>query len=144
LKDQQLLGPVALAGVRVENHAEARAVRRQIVALLRAHAAPGSDLAATELIVSELVGNGLKYGTGWVALTLEWEDERAVLHVCDGGNAFEVPAGLPAEPSSESGRGLFLVQAISHGLDIQRIDDGNRVRVVLPVRRGKPLPPDSR
>ncbi len=125
------------AQLRIENHLDARAARAQILASLREVASPDSDLSATELIVSELVGNAFKYGTGWVSLALEWEGERPVLHVCNGGSAFDLPAGLPEEPAAESGRGLFLVQSISLGLKIERVHDVNHVWAVLPVRLAK-------
>lgn len=123
---------------RIETHADARDARSRIIAYLRAHSLPESDLTATELIVSELVGNALKHGTGWAALRLEWIRERAVLHVRNAGKAFALPARLPEEPSSESGRGLFLVASIAAGLRIEHHDSTNHVRVVLPICRANP------
>ena len=124
--------------LRIETHADARDARTRILAYLRAQSSPESDFTATELIVSELVGNALKHGTGWAALRLEWKGERAVLHVRNAGEAFEVPALLPKEPASENGRGLFLVASIAAGLRIDRRDATNHVRVVLPIYRVKP------
>jgi anti-sigma regulatory factor (Ser/Thr protein kinase) len=123
---------------RIETHADARDARARIVAYLRSQSLPESDFTATELIVSELVGNALKHGTGWAALRLEWNGERAVLHVRNAGEAFEVPARLPKEPASESGRGLFLVASIAAGLRIDHRDATNHVRVVLPIYRANP------
>jgi anti-sigma regulatory factor (Ser/Thr protein kinase) len=122
----------------IENHTDARAARARIVEYLRAQGAPESDFTAAELIVSELVGNALKHGTGWAAIRLEWNGERAVLHVRNAGDAFEVPTRLPKEPSSEGGRGLFLVASIAHGLRVEHRDAANHVQVVLPVCRTKP------
>ena len=125
--------------LRIESPVQARAARAEIGASLRARAAADSDFAAAELIVSELVGNALKHGSGDVSLLLHWEEEWAILHVVSEGDPFDLPAGLPEEPSSESGRGLFLVAQISLGLQIEREGDANRVRVVLPVRNAKPV-----
>jgi anti-sigma regulatory factor (Ser/Thr protein kinase) len=124
----------------IDTHADARAARTRIAAYLREQASSDSDLAATELIVSEIVGNALKHGAGGASLRLEWCDDRAILHVRNSGQAFEAPLGLPEEPSAETGRGLFLVRAISLGLRIERDCDMNHVHVILPVRRGKPAP----
>jgi anti-sigma regulatory factor (Ser/Thr protein kinase) len=124
--------------LRIESHDDASAARAQVGAHLRERAAADSDFAAAELIVSELVGNALKHGDGEVSLALHWEDEWAILHVVSAGAPFDLPAGLPDEPSSESGRGLYLVAQISLGLQIEREAEANRVRAVLPVRNRKP------
>lgn len=122
--------------LRIDGHDDARKARAQVVDFLCEHAAPASDLLATELIISELVGNALRHGSGCTTLEFEWnEEDFAVLHVCSRGEAFELPATLPVEPAAESGRGLFLVQAIALDLRIERRHGINRVRVVLPARR---------
>lgn len=128
----------ALSGeLPIATHADARAARARIVESVRANASADSDLVATELIVSELVGNALRHGTGRASLSLEWAGVRAILHVRNDGAPFAVPESLPLEPSSESGRGLFLVQTISEELQVECADGGNHVRVVLPVRRAE-------
>jgi anti-sigma regulatory factor (Ser/Thr protein kinase) len=125
--------------LRIASPDEAIAARAQVGAHLRERAAADSDIAAAELIVSELVSNALKHGggDGGASLTLHWEGEWAVLHVVSAGDPFDLPVGLPEEPGSGSGRGLFLVAKFSLGLAIEREDDANRVRAVLPVRNRK-------
>jgi anti-sigma regulatory factor (Ser/Thr protein kinase) len=125
--------------LRIESHDDASAARAHVGAHLRERASADSDFLAAELIVSELVGNALKHGAdGGASLTLHWEDDWAVLHVVSAGAPFDLPAGLPDEPSSEGGRGLYLVAQIALGLQIVREADANRVRAVLPVRNRKP------
>jgi len=81
---------------------------------------------AVELIVSELITNGLRASEGltgsryagrWtpgvppVRLWLHSEDKRIVIQVWDGNN--KLPIRQVASPSAEGGRGLLLVESVS-------------------------------
>ncbi|MGH7738417.1 MAG: ATP-binding protein, partial [Candidatus Tyrphobacter sp.] len=41
----------------------------------------------------------------------------------------------PEDPLSESGRGLFLVEALAEDVRVSRRNGGTEIRVVLPLRR---------
>jgi anti-sigma regulatory factor (Ser/Thr protein kinase) len=81
---------------------------------------------ATELVVSELVTNGLQasaglttsrfagklvVGTPPVRLWLHSDGERVLIRVWDGGDA--MPARQEVDPSAESGRGLLIVESLA-------------------------------
>ncbi|HEY4442239.1 MAG TPA: SpoIIE family protein phosphatase, partial [Candidatus Elarobacter sp.] len=63
----------------------AEGARFQFVERLRELATAESDLASAELIFGELIGNVVRHGPGAIDVDLEWEGERAVLHVMDRG-----------------------------------------------------------
>jgi GAF domain-containing protein/anti-sigma regulatory factor (Ser/Thr protein kinase) len=114
----------------------AEGARFQFVERLRELATPESDLASAELIFGELIGNVVRHGPGSIDVDLEWEGERAVLHVMDRGPHFTPNAELPEDPWSEDGRGLFLIAALGENLSYAPLPvRGNHVSVVLPVRR---------
>lgn len=81
---------------------------------------------AVELIVSELITNGLRASKGltgsryagrWtpgvppLRLWLQAEDEGVVIQVWDGND--KLPIRQVASPSAEGGRGLLLVESVS-------------------------------
>jgi len=114
----------------------AEGARSQFVERLRDLATAESDLAAAELIFGELIGNVVRHGPGSIDVDLEWEGERAVLHVMDRGPHFTPNAELPDDVWSEEGRGLFLIAALGEDLSYAPLPvRGNHVSVVLPVRR---------
>jgi GAF domain-containing protein/anti-sigma regulatory factor (Ser/Thr protein kinase) len=114
----------------------AEGARFQFVERLRELATPESDLASAELIFGELIGNVVRHGPGSIDVDLEWEGERAVLHVMDRGPHFTPNAELPEDLWSEDGRGLFLIAALGENLSYAPLPvRGNHVSVVLPVRR---------
>ncbi len=62
-----------------------------------------------ELVVSELVGNALRYGNGPGELRL-WHGERLVVEVSDTGP--DLPQIQHADLSDEGGRGLQLINML--------------------------------
>jgi len=124
----------------VSDSAAAYAIKRD---LLRAIAEIGEevDVSASELIFGELVGNAVRYAPGPLSITLSSDDDGLILHVMDEGPGFDGPPSLPADLWSESGRGLFLVAALSDEVDIRRLPGyGTYVKVRLPKQR-RPAPP---
>nr|WP_325176233.1 SpoIIE family protein phosphatase [Streptomyces liliifuscus] len=91
--------PAAVADAR-------RAVARQLAAWELDHMA-----FATELIVSELVTNAIRYAGGTVGLRLFHDDATLVCEVTDGSNT--QPRLRRARVGDEGGRGLFLVAQLS-------------------------------
>ncbi|MBV8643135.1 MAG: SpoIIE family protein phosphatase [Candidatus Eremiobacteraeota bacterium] len=118
-----------------EDAMAAHGARSSFVQYLAAGADEG-DLAAAELIFGELVGNVVRYAPGPIDVGLEWNDERPTLHVLDRGPSFDLAAALPTDMLSETGRGLFIVDALGEGLAVNAVPGrGNHVRVMLPIRR---------
>jgi anti-sigma regulatory factor (Ser/Thr protein kinase) len=89
-----------------------------------------------ELIASELSTNaithtlsGQEYGLFTVMLT--WTPGIVVMAVTDNGGATGIPCARQANDDATTGRGLALVEAFSHGMDIISTSTGRTVRVVL-------------
>lgn len=94
-----------------------------------------SDLFAASLVFGELISNVIKHSpSGGVRIWLEHDADRYALCIEDDGRGFDsMPASLP-DSDAESGRGLFLVQHFSQGLQYHR-NGGFKVRAVLPVKK---------
>ena len=118
-------------------------LRGEVVAYLRRHAEPGSDVDAAELVFAEVVGNAARHAGGPVWVSLTWHGVEPTLTVYDVGPGFdpgmlEDPARAEAavDPLAESGRGLFLIEQLAPEVTArQRPADGAVVEVTLPVRR---------
>ncbi len=111
------------------------ALRREVVAFLRRHAEPDSDLAGAEIVVAELLVNAFQHAPGPAWVRVAWAAERPRVEVHDLGAGFVLDPRLPA-PAAERGRGLFLVSAIAE--DVARLPKprgGSRMVATLPVRR---------
>ena len=108
------------------------ALRREIVAYLRRHGEPDSDLAGAEMVIAELLSNAFEHAPGpaWVSAT--WETERPRLEVHDLGPGFSLDPTLP-EPDIERGRGLFIANAIAGDLArAGKAAGGSAVSATLP------------
>lgn len=123
-------------------HAPASAgeVRRQLGADLADAGLPSAVIGDATLVVSELVGNAVRYATPLPGGVLEvsWtvEPECVRLRVSDGGGP-SVPARYDAGPEDVRGRGLAIVTALarSWGVEVSRNGGGpmSTVWVDLPV-----------
>jgi anti-sigma regulatory factor (Ser/Thr protein kinase) len=92
-----------------------------------------AHLASIELVLGELIGNVARHSPGLAEVTLERQDSRTVLRVCDRGKPFEATPtnGSPADLLAESGRGLFIVRSMSQNLRIEHNGTGNVITAVL-------------
>jgi anti-sigma regulatory factor (Ser/Thr protein kinase) len=123
-------------------HAPASAgeVRRQLGADLADAGLPAAVIGDATLVVSELVGNAVRYATPLPGGVLEvsWtvDPECVRLRVSDGGGP-SVPARYDAGPEDARGRGLAIVTALarSWGVEVSRNGGGpmSTVWVDLPV-----------
>ncbi|GAC1390579.1 MAG: hypothetical protein NVSMB31_07680 [Vulcanimicrobiaceae bacterium] len=117
-----------------EDARRAENVREHFLNFLHTFAARHSDFAAAELIFGELIANVVRYAPGRVAIRVEWLEQSPVLRVRDHGKGFDPKFALPDDPLAESGRGLFLVQALGKHVDVESEQGrGTTVSVVLPV-----------
>lgn len=116
--------------------ASAVALRVEIGAYLRRHAAPGSDVDMSEVAVSELLANLPRHAPGpaWVSLT--WTGERPVLEVRDLGPGFDLEVADVPSVDQTGGRGLFIASSFTHDLRAAaRSSGGMVVRAELDVQR---------
>lgn len=119
----------------VGDSAAAYAIKRDFVSAVRDEYGDAADMNACEIIFSELVGNALRYAPGRLSLGLSADPRGVWLHVMDDGPGFDGLPSLPADVWSESGRGLFLVDALAKDLEIQRLPAyGTYVKVLLPTK----------
>ncbi|HEY3941647.1 MAG TPA: ATP-binding protein [Acidimicrobiales bacterium] len=109
--------------------AEARAWARSS---LRSGGIAGVDVGDVLLVVSELVTNAVRHGSGAVDVELRVEGDAVGVGVHDSGRVFTPPP--PGAPDGAGGRGLFLVAAISRQWGIEASASGKTVwaRVPLP------------
>lgn len=107
-------------------------VRREA---LEAVLASGIDAARSldvELVLAELISNLLRYADGTVDLFLERNARSVVLHLLDKGPGFQFNPRLPADPMSETGRGLFLIADLADQFTVERRPGGgSHARIVL-------------
>lgn len=112
----------------------ARATRDAFVrALQRRNYSPLETLNA-ELVFGELVGNVLRHAgaDAAVEVAIDSSAPQIVLHVLDRGPSFRHISRLPADPYAESGRGLFLIAAMTDEFTVsERPDGGSHVRAVF-------------
>jgi anti-sigma regulatory factor (Ser/Thr protein kinase) len=129
-------------------------LRQQIIRTLGRYASPGSDLAASEVVVGELLTNVLAHTAGRAWVTLRWDGLHPLLSVADLGDGF--PAGdpppmadaerslaprLPEDPLADGGRGLYLVSHLALDLAVvRRATGGSVVSVTLNLARGSADP----
>jgi anti-sigma regulatory factor (Ser/Thr protein kinase) len=80
---------------------------------------PLADMDAARIVVTELVGNVVRHAPGGSELRLQLDEEHPIVHVLDSGTGCSSAiACLPLDPLSEAGRGLFIVRALTHRLDL--------------------------
>jgi anti-sigma regulatory factor (Ser/Thr protein kinase) len=94
---------------------------------------PASDALCEdlELIVSELVTNAVRAGSGTVGVSVALENERAVVRVSDEASGWPEPRD--ADIYDTGGRGLPLVSAISSSWGVRLSPNGKVVWAELRV-----------
>jgi len=112
--------------------------RRAFLACLKSKAvAAPIDVPAAELIFGELLGNVVRHAPGRVDIVLDWTAELPVLHVLDRGPGFRSRRKrerLPVDQLSESGRGLFIVNACAPTFSVRnRNGRGTHASATLPL-----------
>ncbi|MFF8941488.1 ATP-binding protein [Streptomyces sp. NPDC014864] len=82
-------------------------------------------LDLTQLVVSELVTNSLKYAPGPVLLDLGVDDDAVSVTVRDGGPL--LPVARRADPGRVGQHGLEIVMAVARSFDVHPEPAGKRV-----------------
>ncbi|MEU4654041.1 ATP-binding protein [Streptomyces sp. NPDC023723] len=112
--------------------ADARRLAVRYLAESREEPWPDRVVQATQLVVSELVTNAVKYGSGPVRLSLAVADGVMSVTVRDGETA--LPTLRPADPGRVGQHGLEIVAALSQDLDVRREPTGKRVTARIALR----------
>jgi anti-sigma regulatory factor (Ser/Thr protein kinase) len=119
--------------------AASNGARRAFLACLKSKDTGGApvDFAAAELIFGELLGNVVRHAPGRVDIILDWTNVLPVLHVLDRGPGFRSRRKrerLPVDELSESGRGLFIVNACAPQFSVHnRNGRGTHASATLPL-----------
>jgi serine/threonine-protein kinase RsbW len=119
---------VRTLGTMTVRHAPASAcqVRRHLTDDLTRQGMPGGVVENAALLVSELVGNSVRYAhplPGGV-LRVHWflDSDRLMLRVTDGGG-WGRPRRREAGPRDTRGRGLAIVDAVAADWGVERTSD---------------------
>ena len=116
---------------------DAREGRGLLERYLSDHCVEDTDVFPASVIFGELVSNVIKHApAGGVRMWLEAVGERFALCISDAGHGFtESQTQVLPDEGRESGRGLFIVRAVSEDFSYGRLDGEFMVRAVLPLRR---------
>jgi anti-sigma regulatory factor (Ser/Thr protein kinase) len=124
-----------------EDRFAAREIHQAFVASLVAAGANDEQLGDAETVFSELLGNVVRHARGPCDVVLDASGILPVLSMLDRGRGFTHAAHLPADAFAESGRGLFIVRALTAEFNAsRRPGGGTHARAVLYVDRLAALP----
>lgn len=120
---------------------DAHVLRRDIAGFMRNFAPADGDLFRAELIIGEVLANTVEHAPGTVNVEIDWTDAHPVITVRDGGPGLaRFAEKLPADPLSETGRGLFLIASLAVDVHLEsQPGHGTSMRIVLPVTRSEQL-----
>lgn len=99
----------------------AHAAREAFVARLAADGIGREERQAFEVVFGEIVGNAARYTPGPLDMALRRDGSALRLAVLDRGPGFDWNAALPASDWSETGRGLFIIDSLAHGVRVEHL-----------------------
>jgi serine phosphatase RsbU (regulator of sigma subunit)/anti-sigma regulatory factor (Ser/Thr protein kinase)/CHASE3 domain sensor protein len=129
-------------GFRLDDAARAHAARDAFIASLARHGFSMAEQFNAELVFGELIANVVRHAVGSdsVEIAVDGSGPQIVLHVLDRGPGFRHISRLPSDPYSESGRGLFLIAAMTDDFTVnERPDGGSHARAVFVSGAARPL-----
>lgn len=115
-------------------------IRRTLVTDLRARGLPDELVDEAEIVVSELVANGLRHARPLAdgSIRVQWKVKGGVVEVevTDGGGS-TTPRPAPLSLWSSTGRGLRIVRSLAHEWGVAEERNGRTVWASLggPSRR---------
>lgn len=118
----------------------ARASRKELVAFLAPLTESSDDLFTAEFVLGEMLANTVEHAPGLVEITIDWSDDFPRLTAVDSGPGMRLPrvVGTP-DDLSESGRGLFLINALACDVTIDSSPEtGTRLCATLPLVKRRP------
>jgi anti-sigma regulatory factor (Ser/Thr protein kinase) len=128
----------------VSDSSAAHAIRREFADELRARDMMQFDVENAEVVLGELLGNTVRHAPGPVDVIADWSGTAPVVHVLDRGPGFHHIGMLPADLYSESGRGLFIVSALTQDFRVTRREGGgSHARAVLTLTNRQVAAPPS-
>ncbi len=92
---------------------------------------PVRVVEAAQLVVSELVTNAIKYGSGAMELSLVLAEGTLSVTVRDGGTT--LPRLWSADPRRVGRHGLEIVAALSRDVEVRREPAGKRITARIPL-----------
>ena len=108
-----------------DEQAPSRARRLLREAICPVHAA--SVLDSAQLLVSELVTNGIRYGAPPLSVLVDCDGSAGLRVTVSDGGSRGVPRARQAHAQEESGRGLALIDYISDAWGIEPPEEGKAV-----------------
>jgi DNA-binding response OmpR family regulator/anti-sigma regulatory factor (Ser/Thr protein kinase) len=114
----------------------AQCARAEFAAQLRAHGARDEEAYNAEIVFGELTGNVLRHAQGNIEALVDWTNRSPVLHIRDYGSGFSHAPRLPRDILDESGRGLYIITALTEDFNVTReAERGSHARAVLSLSR---------
>jgi anti-sigma regulatory factor (Ser/Thr protein kinase) len=120
---------------RVVDASQIRRLRAKLGESLRRAGADECKISDAELVLTELVSNGLRYGTDTANVALYWIEGAPVIDVQNSGPPIDLNAPRSGD-LRESGRGLAIVRSLARQFDVVRIGITNHARAVLALNGG--------
>ncbi len=114
-----------------EDALEALRAKPEYLRELRTYAGVSLDEHAAAVIYVELVGNVARHAPGPIKVRVTCEGGDLVLSVADTGPGFRYRERPAPDPSSESGRGLFIVAQYARAVEVVAGRGESRVVAVL-------------
>jgi anti-sigma regulatory factor (Ser/Thr protein kinase) len=115
---------------RVSAFYEIRDARACVRDVCEEHHLDGARCQDAELAVTELLGNALRHGRPPIELEVTWTDDGVLVTVADG-QPMPPGNGGPPPATSESGRGMQLIDAVSRSWGCDEVPGGKRVWALL-------------
>jgi anti-sigma regulatory factor (Ser/Thr protein kinase) len=114
---------------------DALKMRSACTSAFQDHCASQAQTQALAQVYGELVSNVVRHAPGRITILLELDGTTARLVVSDCGTGIVPQPKLPADPLSESGRGLFIAAQLAAELHITRnAEGGSLVCAAIPCR----------
>jgi anti-sigma regulatory factor (Ser/Thr protein kinase) len=117
--------PTMYLELTLSERAPAQARRFLHQAICPVHAA--SVLEGAELLVSELVTNGVRYGSPPISVQVSCDGSAGLRVIVTDGDTHGVPRQRQVGSGEESGRGLALIDYISDDWGVEPRQDGKAV-----------------
>ena len=111
-------------------------LRRDLTKIVRTYATDSAQIAASEVVIGELLANAVEHAPDGVEVQLNWSDRFPRIIIGDIGGGVEARPQLPVDPLSERGRGHFLISELARSFSIHADPAGRLVYdVVLACER---------